>query len=126
MGRKAREGSTPSIRTTCAQVGNFGRPLMFRTSDAVGSTPILGTICEHGGTGRRAGFRFQCLRTWGFDSPCSHHMRADRGLVILKTVIFTDVQVRILPGLPMSPVAELVDATEGKPFPTLSSLLSYF
>ena len=25
-----------------------------------------------GGIGRRAGFRFQCLRTWGFKSPLAH------------------------------------------------------
>lgn len=26
-----------------------------------------------GGIGRRAGFRFQCPRTWGFKSPLAHH-----------------------------------------------------
>ena len=28
--------------------------------------------CERGGTGRRAGFRSRCPRTWGFESPRSH------------------------------------------------------
>ena len=28
-----------------------------------------------GGIGRRAGFRFQCLRTWGFKSPLAHAIR---------------------------------------------------
>lgn len=31
-----------------------------------------------GGIGRRAGFRFQCLRTWGFKSPLAY--RAENGL----------------------------------------------
>ena len=32
----------------------------------------LATACERGGTGRRAGFRSRCPRTWGFESPRSH------------------------------------------------------
>lgn len=28
---------------------------------------------ESGGIGRRPGFRFQCRKAWGFESPLSHH-----------------------------------------------------
>ena len=33
------------------------------------------SYCESGGTGRRAGFRFQWGNPWGFESPLSHHSR---------------------------------------------------
>ena len=31
---------------------------------------------DAGGMGRRAGFRFQCLTAWEFESPASYHIRA--------------------------------------------------
>ena len=30
---------------------------------------------ESGGIGRRPGFRYQCRKAWGFESPLSHHQR---------------------------------------------------
>src|SRR5262245_5722937 len=37
--------------------------------------PVLhaGALCGRGGTGRRAGFRFPCRKTWGFKSLRPHH-----------------------------------------------------
>ena len=33
---------------------------------------------ESGGIGRRPGFRFQCRKAWGFESPLSHHPWVDQ------------------------------------------------
>ena len=38
-----------------------------------GSTPpLLPKMCRPGGMGRRAAFKTQCPRTWGFDAPGRH------------------------------------------------------
>ena len=52
----------------CAQSGfaeNRGVCLMLCPAAA-------GNICAGGEIGRRAGFRFRCLRAWGFKSPLAH------------------------------------------------------
>ena len=38
----------------------------------VGPRRGLKTKCDRGGIGRRAGFRFQWVTPWGFESPRSH------------------------------------------------------
>ena len=48
------------------------RPLSTRTATA--ACPWLQCASrESGGIGRRPGFRFQCRKAWGFESPLSHH-----------------------------------------------------
>ncbi len=35
---------------------------------------IQASASESGGIGRRPGFRYQCRKAWGFESPLSHHL----------------------------------------------------
>ena len=36
------------------------------------------SLCECGGIGRRAGFRYQYLTVWEFESPHSHHLLSQK------------------------------------------------
>ena len=49
-------------------------------------------FCACGGIGRRAGFRFQCLLTWGFKSPQAHERRRR----LAEAAVLSEINARIV------------------------------
>ena len=54
-----------------------GETLAVAPAVILAIAPLL--VRARGGTGRRAGFRFQCRKTWGFDSLRAHQRLAASG-----------------------------------------------
>ena len=63
----------PFLPTIDGENGGFGRAVKSEESCNIKKQM---TTCGRGGIGRRAGFRYQWRKSWGFESLRPHHLTA--------------------------------------------------
>ena len=73
-GRRFKTGHSPHFSSQLmGKTGIFGRPV--KANERRWQKKQM-TMCGRGGIGRRAGFRYQWRKSWGFESLRPHHLTA--------------------------------------------------